>query len=76
MASRGRRPKEGDSETFNLTVPKPLYTYLLYMAQNSFAGASVGEVAVHLLKLKIADLGAKLEIPPSLTPVEPTDYTE
>jgi len=62
MAVTGRPPKEGDSETLKLTIPKPLHAYLLEMARNSYAGASVGEVINHLLKLKIAELGAKLSV--------------
>lgn len=62
----GRRPKEGESESFNLTVPKPLHRYLEHLARTSYVGASVGEVAAHLLKLKVSELGAKLEVPPTL----------
>jgi hypothetical protein len=68
----GRRPKEGESESFNLTIPKPLHAYLLHLARTSHAGASVGEVAAYLLKLKIAELGAKLEVPPT-APTESVD---
>jgi hypothetical protein len=60
----GRPPNEGDSETFKLTVPKPLYAYLLYLAGSTYAGVSVGEVVNHLLKLQLKELGAKLEVPP------------
>jgi hypothetical protein len=60
---RGRPPKEGDVESFYLTVPKPLYEYLRFLARDTYAGADVGEVASHLLKLKIAELGAKLDVP-------------
>jgi hypothetical protein len=63
MAVMGRPPKEGETETFKLTVPKPLHAYLLKLARESYAGASVGEVINHLLKLKIAELGAKLKVP-------------
>ena len=41
-------------------------------ARTSYSGASVGEVAGHLLKLKVADLGAKLEVPPTL-PLDSAD---
>jgi hypothetical protein len=61
----GRRPKEGDTEKVKLTVPKPLHAYLLKLARESYAGADVGEVINHLLKLKLAELGAKLEVPAS-----------
>ena len=63
MAPMGCPPKEGESETFKLTIPKPLHAYLLKLARESYAGASVGEVINHLLKLKIAELGAKLKVP-------------
>jgi hypothetical protein len=63
-ASRmGRPPKEGETEKVNLTIPKPLHAYLLMLARDSYAGADVGEVINHLLKLKLAELGAKLEVP-------------
>jgi hypothetical protein len=60
---RGRPPKEGDVASFYLTIPKPLYDYLQFLARNTYAGADIGEVASHLLKLKVAELGAKLEVP-------------
>jgi hypothetical protein len=63
MATMGRPPKEGETETFKLTIPKPLHAYLLKLARESYAGASVGEVINHLLKLKIAELGAHLKVP-------------
>jgi len=59
----GRPGHEGDVESFNLTVPKPLHAYLLHLARHTYAGASIGEVVNHLLKLQIALLGAKLELP-------------
>jgi len=61
----GRRPKEGDIEKVKLTVPRPLHAYLLKLARESYAGADIGEVINHLLKLKLAELGAKLEVPQS-----------
>lgn len=60
---RGRPPHEGETESFYLTVPKPLHDYLLHLARTSYAGASTGEVASHLLKIKLAELGAKLDVP-------------
>ena len=63
---RGRPPNVGDAESFNLTVPKPLYDYLEHLARTSYAGASVGEVINHLLKIKLAELGAKLDVPEKL----------
>lgn len=69
MAPMGRPPKEGESETFKLTAPKPLHAYLLKLARESYAGASVGEVINHLLKLKIAELGAKLKVPEEPPPI-------
>jgi hypothetical protein len=60
---RGPRPKEGDVETFQLTIPKPLHAYLLYLARNTYAGASISEVVHHLLKRQIEAMGAKLEVP-------------
>ncbi len=60
---RGPPPKEGDVETFQLTIPKPLHAYLLYLARNTYAGASIGEVVHHLLKKQIEAMGAKLEVP-------------
>ena len=63
MAPMGRPPKEGETETFKLTIPRPLHAYLLKLARESYAGASVGEVINHLLKLKINELGANLKVP-------------
>jgi hypothetical protein len=63
VPKRGRPPKEGDVESFYLTVPKPLHDYLRFLARNTYAGADIGEVASHLLKLKVAELGAKLDVP-------------
>jgi hypothetical protein len=60
---KGRPPKEGEIEKVKLTIPKPLHAYLLMLARESYAGADVGEIINHLLKLKIAELGAKLEVP-------------
>lgn len=60
---KGRRPKEGESEKIKLTIPKPLHAYLLKLARESYAGADIGEIINHLLKLKIAELGAKLDVP-------------
>ncbi|HXW27448.1 MAG TPA: hypothetical protein VEK73_22060 [Xanthobacteraceae bacterium] len=59
----GRRPKEGETEKVKLTIPRPLHAYLLKLARESYAGADVGEIINHLLKLKIAELGAKLDVP-------------
>jgi hypothetical protein len=60
---QGRRPKEGETEKVKLTIPRPLHAYLLKLARESYAGADVGEIINHLLKLKIAELGAKLDVP-------------
>jgi hypothetical protein len=68
MATKGRPEKVGDSETLKVVVPRPVYQYLVHLARNSYAGASVGEVVNHLLKLKLAELGAKLDVPPSPPP--------
>jgi hypothetical protein len=61
--AKGRRPKEGEIEKIKLTVPRPLHAYLLKLARESYAGADVGEIINHLLKLKLAELGAKLDVP-------------
>jgi hypothetical protein len=68
----GRRPKEGETEKVKLTIPKPLHAYLLKLARESYAGADVGEIINHLLKLKLSELGAKLEVPetPPVTSAE------
>jgi hypothetical protein len=62
---RGRPHKQGETEKVKLTIPKPLHSYLLALARESYAGADVGEVINHLLKMKIAELGAKLSVPES-----------
>lgn len=63
---RGRPPHDGESESFYLTVPKAVHAYLLHLARDSYAGSSVGEVAGYLLKIKLAELGAKLDVPDKL----------
>ena len=65
-STQGRRPKAGEIEKVKLTIPKPLHAYLLKLARESYAGTDVGEVINHLLKLKIAELGAKLDVPEKL----------
>jgi len=75
VAPMGRPPKEGETETFKLTVPKPLHAYLLKLARESFAGATVGEVVNHLLKLKVAELGAKLSVPEIAPQISDDDAT-
>jgi hypothetical protein len=44
-------------------MPKPLHSYLVYLARNTYAGASVSEVVNHLLKDKLEELGAELVVP-------------
>jgi|KBSMisStandDraft_5_1062788.scaffolds.fasta_scaffold629478_2 hypothetical protein len=61
--AKGRPPNEGESETIKLTMPKPLHSYLVYLARNTYAGASVSEVVNHLLKDKLEELGAELVVP-------------
>lgn len=56
MAETGRPPKKGETVTFKVSVPKPLYGYLTYLAENSHIGGSENEVAAHLLKLKVHEL--------------------
>jgi hypothetical protein len=68
---QGRRPKEGEIERVKLTIPRPLHAYLLTLARDSYAGADVGEIINHLLKLKIAELGAKLEVPEKPPVIDP-----
>jgi hypothetical protein len=75
MAPLGRPPKEGDVETIKLAIPKPLHAYLLKLARESYAGASVGEVVNHLLKLQIAALGARLSVPESPPTISDDDAT-
>jgi hypothetical protein len=70
MARKGRPPKEGESEPVKLTIPRPVYAYLLQLARTSYAGASIGEVINHLIKLKLAELGAKLSVPPNPPPID------
>jgi hypothetical protein len=42
-------PKIGDPHPFQITVPKPLWDYLTYLAGHSMLGTSEQEVAVHIL---------------------------
>jgi hypothetical protein len=67
---QGRRPKEGDTEKVKLTIPRPLYAYLLKLARESYAGADIGEIINHFLKLKLAELGAKLDVPERPPPID------
>jgi len=76
MAPMGRPPNEGETEPVKLTIPKPLHAYLLKLARESYAGASVGEVINHLLKMKIAELGAKLSVPADPPVISDDDATE
>jgi hypothetical protein len=45
----GPPKKVGEPKPFQLTVPKPLYDYLTYLATHSTLGISEGEVAAHIL---------------------------
>jgi hypothetical protein len=45
----GPPPKVGQTQSFQIAVPKPLYDYLTYLATHSILGTSEKEVAVHLL---------------------------
>lgn len=63
MTKTGRPANEGATESFKVTVPKPLHAYLVKLARESYAGASLSEVVSYLLKLKIAELGAQLRVP-------------
>jgi hypothetical protein len=58
----GRPPNEGESETFKITIPKPLYESLVYLARNTHVGSSVSEVASFLLKERISQM-VVLKIP-------------
>ncbi len=58
----GRPPNEGESETFKVTVPKPLYESLVYLARHTHIGSSVSEVASYLLKERISQM-VELQIP-------------
>ena len=46
---RGAPKKVGEPKAFQITVPKPLYDYLTYLAAHSMLGTSEGEVATHVL---------------------------
>ena len=64
---RGRKPKPAETESFYVTIPKNLHRYLLYLAQNSFIGASVGEVAAFMItrqsELMLRDKFHEIDIP-------------
>lgn len=49
MADRGPKPKKGDTESLYVTLPKRMHSYLGYLAQQSFLGASENDVAAHIL---------------------------
>ena len=54
----GPPKKFGESRPFQMTIPKPLYDYLTYLAAHSVLGTSEGEVAAHIL---IRELDAMLK---------------
>ena len=59
LSRRAGPPKKvGEPKAFQLTVPKPLYDYLTYLAAHSTLGISEGEVAAHIL---IGELTAMLK---------------
>jgi len=46
---RGPPKKIGETKSFQITVPKPLWDYLTYLAAHSMLGTAEGEVAAHIL---------------------------
>ena len=50
MADKPGAPtKPGEPASFQLTIPKPAYDYLTFLAVHSMLGRSENEVAGHLL---------------------------
>ena len=56
MPERGRPPKKGEPVSFQVTVPKPLYDYLGYLAQHSILGLSENEVASYILQKNVEEM--------------------
>ena len=56
MADRGAPVKKGDPKSFQVTVPKPLYDYLGYLAQRSVLGVSENEIASYILRKHIEEM--------------------
>ena len=50
MADRGPKPHKGDSQSFQVTIPRKLYEYLGYLAQQSFLGVSENDLASYILR--------------------------
>jgi hypothetical protein len=67
MADRGPPPKKGDPKPFQVTVPKPLFDYLGYLAQHSILGVSENEIASYILRKHLEEMLKtgfhKLDIP-------------
>lgn len=54
----GAPPNKGETQSFQVTLPKRLYDYLGRLAQQSFIGVSESDVASYLLR---KELESKLE---------------
>ena len=53
MADRGPPTKLGETKSFQMTVPLPLYEYLEWLARHSVYGPTAKEAAVKLLTERI-----------------------
>lgn len=49
MAGPGSKPNKGETHSFQVTLPKRLYGYLGYLAQQSVIGVSENDVASYIL---------------------------
>jgi len=56
MADRGPKPNKGESHAFQVTIPKRLYEYLGYLAQQSFLGVSENDVASYILRRELEEM--------------------
>lgn len=56
MANPGPPPNKGGGHSFQVTIPKQLYSYLGFLAQQSVLGVSESEVASYLLRKRLEKL--------------------
>ena len=56
MADRGPKPNKGESHPIHVTIPKRLYDYLGYLAQQSILGVSESDLASYILRKELENL--------------------
>lgn len=56
MAKRGAPANKGDNESFQVTIPRGLYDYLGYLAEQSVAGVSENDIASQILRARLTEM--------------------